>query len=508
MEAPSTPTSSSQSAFQHRQQEKARQAKFFKFAVPIALVLHGITIGGGAFLMGRGGGEVAIEEVEIIADNKPDEKPDEKLDMNSNQPIDPNGQGGDFAGGGGGGGSSKFSLFQAEGGTREGNNVAALGNPFGAPDLNPIEGSIVNSEPAETVPEEAIDPETPKNSPKTEAKTTQNPQPIAPPNSNKLPNSGELNGTKEGKGQQGNPNGGKLNSKAAMGVGRDGGAGTGTGNGTGRGNGNGSGSGSGNGSGNNSTGKSGRSGIKPGAKPPEKPVGQPVAKPTEKSVQPSPSIAIVSPPPAKPKKGPRCVENCNLDEYLGAEGKADVRLKVDRDGNVIEATLGSSSGNAEVDRKALEYAKTRKYQPSDEGFNSNLPITSQQEGSEFARQQEERRRRQEQADRDRAIPAPEPVSREAERPSTPEPVAPPVAAPVVEPPVVEPPVVEPVAPPASVAPTIPEPVAEPIVPATPVPVAPPVAEPIVTPPEPVTPQPTVAEPIAPVVPEAPAVPSP
>lgn len=95
MESSLNPKTHFQSALQSRQQEQQRQAKFFKVAVPIALVFHGLAIGGLTMLAQRKVPEVAAEEVEIVVDNTTDQK-DEP------QPIDPNGQGGDLAGGGGG----------------------------------------------------------------------------------------------------------------------------------------------------------------------------------------------------------------------------------------------------------------------------------------------------------------------------------------------------------------------------------------------------------------------
>ena len=277
MESSLTPKIKSQSALQYRQEEIQQQTKFFKLAVPIALVLHdGLMLGGLAMLSQRVVSEVSAEEVEIIADNSPDEQ------KALSKSIDLNGQGGDVVSGGGGGGSSKFSLFQAEGGTKDGNGIAALGNPFSptatttaatsAANITTEATTLVNSEPADTILQDAIDlEEKPKKISKPEPKdkppSIDNLKP-SPSKSTEPPKSGELDGTKNGTGSKGDSNGGTLNPNAASGVGKAGGAGSGKGlgNGTGIGNGSGSGNGPGSGSGNgfgqgnrngNDTGKTG-----------------------------------------------------------------------------------------------------------------------------------------------------------------------------------------------------------------------------------------------------------
>ena len=494
MESSPTPRIKSQSALQHRQEEMQQQTRFFKLAVPIALVFHGLAIGGLFMLSQRVVPEVVAEEVEIIADNTPPELKE------TPQPIDPNGPGDDSAGGGGGGGSSKFSLLQTEGGTKDGNNIAALGNPFSQPEAMPEASPLVNSEPAETVPQDAIDPEEkPKEIAKPDSKdkppSIDNLKP-SPSQLTEPPKSGELDGTKNGTGSKGDPNGGKLNPNAASGVGEAGGAdsGRGLGNGAGIGNGSGSGNGTGSGSGNGS-GQGNRDGNSTG-KPTSQSAPQIAPQP---GLQPKP-VAIVTPPrPAK--KGPKCVENCGLDEYLGAEGSLRISQEIDKNGNVTPKLL-QSSGDPELDRKALEAIQKRKYETSDDGYSNNIRVTSQQEGSDFSRQQEDRRR-QEQTDRnaidrDRILQDQERQTREVEKPIAP------VESPILEP-IVKPvpdsipdPVPEPIAQP--IAPLIVEPVApapEPIAVPIPEPIAPPIAEPVAPIPEP------IPEPAAPIlVPEA------
>jgi TonB family protein len=92
------------------------------------------------------------------------------------------------------------------------------------------------------------------------------------------------------------------------------------------------------------------------------------------------------------KKKPKCVRNCGLDEYLGAEGSARFDFQVDASGKVTNVRINKSSGNAEVDRKAEEAVRNRKYEASDSGFSAKIRVTSEQEGSNFQRQQSERRR--------------------------------------------------------------------------------------------------------------------
>ena len=494
MESSLNPKTQFQSALQSRQQEQQRQAKFFKVAVPIALAFHGLAIGGLTMLAQRGIPEAAAEEVEIVVDNTTDQK-DEP------QPIDPNGQGGDLAGGGGGGGSNKFSLLQADGGASDGNHIAALGNPFTTPEAltevtTPVpETSAETPATPETIPEESkkSEPEKP------ESKKLESTQPESIKTDSKVSSKafkasskmGELNGKAEGKGDKGDPNGGKLNPNAPTGAGKAGGTGDGSGpgNGSGTGTGNGSGNGSGRGTGNLGN---------PGQKPVEKLPSSNPAPTIESKPQP---IAIDPQTQATPqKKSPKCISNCNLDGYLGAEGTVRISQEIDKNGNVT-AKLVKSSGDPEIDRKALEAIQNRKYESSDDGYRSNIRVTSQQEGSEFQREQENRRR-QEQGDRDaiardRILQDQERQARERE--ARPDPVKPAEPNPVPIPPA-------PIAPaPVVPAPIAPEPIApEPVVPApipAPEPIAPmPEPEPI-TAPEPIAqPSPAPVE-LAP-VPEA------
>ena len=461
---PETPV---QSALDHRLEETKQQQKFFKFTLPIALILHLGAIAGFANISRHIAIDPAQDEVEIVADDQLEPKPD------PTQAIDSNGQSGDLAGGGGG--SSRFSLSQTAGGTTDGNNIAALGNPFtttpteAVPQVQPEMPTM----PVESVPENAIEPEqktpiekppeknkeTSSNISKTDEKSTQNPPTTPTPT-----NPGQLNGKEEGKGTKGDPNGGKLNPNAAAGEGRSGGSGTGKGDNSG--------------SGTNSSGKqpgiSGGSNVTPIlSKPQSQSESQPQAKITPQLIQ--------------KKQARKCIENCGLNEYLGSEGSLRIRQEIGKDGKV-NPILVQTSGDPELDRKALEAIKNRRYETSESDTTSNIRVTSQQEGSDFARQQDDRRQRrqieQDAIDRERAIQEQE--TRKSE------PVAKPVAPAPTEP-IPEP--VAPITPP----PPASEPIAAPIAPPAPDPIAPPASEPIAEPVAPSAPEP-IAEP-APVAPD-------
>lgn len=258
-----------------------------------------------------------------------------------------------------------------------------------------------------------------------------------------------------------------------IGKGQGGGIGTGTGNGVGVGKGNGTGSGT----------KNRLKAIQSAPSPVSPPVQVPQA--TEKL---SPSG----------QRKPKCLKNCGLDRYLGAEGSARFEFDVDASGKVINVKLKQSSGNAEVDQKAEAAVRKRKYEASDSGFSSKIRVTSEQEGSDFQRQQLERRRKNAvlQAEQERRAAEQAQIEQEQNRqniiqpPATPKPLPtePKPAQPesITEPsPVLldrPPPVPEPVT-----VPSIPEPVYQaPSVPEppAPAPVSEPVAEPVLEPPPP------------------------
>ncbi|MGF1490464.1 MAG: energy transducer TonB [Prochloraceae cyanobacterium] len=61
-----------------------------------------------------------------------------------------------------------------------------------------------------------------------------------------------------------------------------------------------------------------------------------------------------------------CISKC-LPVYPsvlnGAEGSATVRIIVNRQGNVIDASIVSSNSNSEIDRQALIAAKNMRFSP-------------------------------------------------------------------------------------------------------------------------------------------------
>ncbi|NJR50696.1 MAG: energy transducer TonB [Leptolyngbyaceae cyanobacterium CSU_1_3] len=141
---------------------------------------------------------------------------------------------------------------------------------------------------------------------------------------------------------------------------------------------------------------------------------------------------------------PKCKDNCSLDEYLGAEGSARFDFDVDKDGNPINIRLRTTSGDAEIDRKAEEAIRRRRYEASETGFQGQrIRVTSEREGSEFQRQSRDRRQQEaaQQAERESQRAAQEQQERERlqreaeqERPpaSAVEPARPPEAVPPIE----------------------------------------------------------------------------
>lgn len=493
MESSSLSKPSISSALQQREQERQRQIHSFKFTVPIALILH-LSLGlGWASLIARSVIDSPQEDIEIIAD---DTQKDDFLEPDSTQVVNPNGVIGDLASGSG---TSTFSLFQGDGRAADGNNIAALGNPFATPETSPIQAMVPPIEP-DIKPSDQITealPEVPQETKleikkKLEEKLVEKSQAKSDTNSKtdlktdkktavvpaKL---GQFDGKTGGKGDKGDRNTGKLNPNAANGSGRGSGVGIGSGSiGTGNGN------------------RLGRSGL---------PNNSNQTKPNQIPLEVSkPIVPVVMNPSAqsKPatKKGLKCVKNCGLSEYLGAEGTLRIRQEIGKDGTVIPKLL-QSSGDPELDRKALEAVSRRKYEASEDGDRTTIRVTSQQEGSDFQRQQESRRQQQQQAEQDtiarertfqeqeqqnrKPVVVPESIAPESMTPP-PEPIPTPVPS-VISAPVILPVIPEP-------APT-PEPAPAPVAPVSesvsvPEPV---VSEPVVS--EPVVPLP---EPLAPLVP--------
>lgn len=468
------------SASQQRQQEQRRQLHFFKLTIPIALVLHfGVGLGLSG-LIARSIVDQPQEEVEIIADDVPKDNP---LEPDLTQAVNPNGENGDLAGGGG---SSTFALFQGNGGTVDGNNVAALGNPLTTPEPSSTETTVTPIEPSEKLsnPITEVSPEvTQQTKPEIQKKPEQKPQ-VKPETNSKTDSNatkntavvamepGKFNGKANGKGDEGDSNAGKLNTNAADG------SGNGSGNGSGRGAGNGLGRGAGNGN------KLGRSGL------PAKPVQ---AKPVQiksspiPSEAPKPIVPVVNNPAvqSKPaKKKLKCIEDCD-SEYFGAQGTLRISQEIGKDGKVIPKLL-ESSGDPELDRKALEAISRRRYEVSENGEQSTIRVTSQQPGSDFQRQQEARRQQrqseQNTIDRERALQ--DQQNRNPIAPVVPDVIIPAATEPIAPVQLVTPepvaPAPEPVAP-AELAPTELAPT-EPVAPTIPAPVAPePEPEPVILP---------------------------
>lgn len=310
-------------------------------------------------------------------------------------------------GGGGGGGSSQFSLLNPNPGEPDAINTVIASAPSSstqavttsalpeelkqAAQTEPSTIPTPSTAPSPSVlptPISAASPSQPSVSPRPSASASTAPSPFVkasdslkrgqstPANAAQSLNQKTRGSTVPGKGTSGTSFGsgsGKGNGTGAgigpgIGRGQGGGIGTGTGNGVGVGKGNGTGSGT------NNRLKATQSA------PSSASSGFPVPQATEKL---SPSA----------KRKPRCLKNCGLDQYLGAEGSARFDFDVDASGKVINVKLKQSSGNAEIDRKAEAAVRKRKYEASDSGFSAKIRVTSEQEGSDFQRQQLERRRK-------------------------------------------------------------------------------------------------------------------
>ncbi len=359
-------------SLQQREAETKALKKFLAFSLVGSLVLHGaaiIALSLNNFLSSR----VLPEEEELIELTV--DEPDQKADGTE--------------GGGGGGGSPQFSLLNPTPSEPDAVDtttftpqtvVQAIPSPEPIP--VPEEPEIVET-PKPTPSSTPTPVATPKPTPASTPLPSPSPKPLSqasPLPSPKTPTS-KASASKskaDEKLEKVAKDGGKE-SKSDNKPGTNFGSGSGTGKGIGSDSGSGIGSGSGNGIGSS---KGTGTGKERGD-----------SKPTDQSV------AIQSPPPKameqperSGKKKPKCVKNCGLDKYLGAEGSARFDFEVDAKGKVTNVRLKQSSGNAEVDRKAEEAVRRRKYEASDSGFNAKIRVTSEQEGSNFQRQQAERRR--------------------------------------------------------------------------------------------------------------------
>ncbi len=117
------------------------------------------------------------------------------------------------------------------------------------------------------------------------------------------------------------------------------------------------------------------------------------------------TVATNSPPPAAPKPTTgaleiSCVANCQpkypsaLD---GNEGRAGIRLTIDKNGNVIAAELAQAHSNAMLNRQALLAARRMKFNKinNEAGASVVVNISFTVKGSEFERIAKERQARQE-----------------------------------------------------------------------------------------------------------------
>lgn len=92
----------------------------------------------------------------------------------------------------------------------------------------------------------------------------------------------------------------------------------------------------------------------------------PVAPPAPKPVPPP------SPPPAPVRQGLNCVQGCGdrQDQLNGQTGIAFVRLEINPSGQVVSASIATSSGNASLDSKAIAAARQM-------GFNARESTTNE-----------------------------------------------------------------------------------------------------------------------------------
>ena len=116
-------------------------------------------------------------------------------------------------------------------------------------------------------------------------------------------------------------------------------------------------------------------------------------------------VATNSPPPTTPKpaRSPvaiSCVANCQPkypSALNGKEGRAGIRLTIDKNGNVIAAELVRAHSNAMLNRQALLAARRMKFNKinNEAGASVVVNISFTIKGSEFERIARERQARQE-----------------------------------------------------------------------------------------------------------------
>ena len=117
------------------------------------------------------------------------------------------------------------------------------------------------------------------------------------------------------------------------------------------------------------------------------------------------TVTTNSPPPAapKPKRGAvtiSCVANCQPkypSALNGEEGRAGIRLTIDKNGNVIAAELVRAHRNGRLNRQALLAARRMKFNNinNEAGASVVVNINFTVKGSEFERIARERQARQE-----------------------------------------------------------------------------------------------------------------
>lgn len=115
----------------------------------------------------------------------------------------------------------------------------------------------------------------------------------------------------------------------------------------------------------------------------------------------TPSWPSPKPTPAvrREREGIGCIANCQPpypSVLNGAEGRAAVRVTVDRAGNVVSVTLAGSAGNRQIDRQALLAARKMRFTAPPDGNGGEIQITVNFSvaGSAFDRQARERREQQ------------------------------------------------------------------------------------------------------------------
>ncbi len=494
---------------QARQQAMAQLRRCLRWSLPGSLIFHGLLVLGWGFF-GQWSAPLppAPEtEIELVAESAPDVPPTAAIDKTA-------------GGGGGGGGNFRLDVLNPQPGEEPGGEtaIAVLPSVAAAATRDATASARVSPEPVNPattgVPEPGVSA-----TPEGDA-AQQSPRPSTPSAPKTSPVNTPITGTPAAGANQGAQGTNSKTQATGTGTHADGKPGSSWGRGAGQGNGQGAGRGPGIGGpgsrgGGVGQGQGAGTGNRSGP-------GRDQATPTPPAKLLEPPVARAKPLTASPaRQRPKCTDNCGRPEFFGKEGSAQFDFDIDARGNPVNIRLKESSGDLEIDQKAAEQIRRRRYEASDEGYQgAKLRVTSERAGSDFQRQQEQRRQEaiaaQAQQERDRRA---QPQAHERESAQPPLPVERPVEQPI-EPPVESPPVVapapiaptEPAVPPTSVSPdpasapaqpaaTTPlplEPVEPPPATDSPsaVPIAPPLVEPSPIEPLPVEPSP-VAAPVTP-----------